>query len=93
MITLNREDNGKKGRFIIHDNNEFAGEMTYTWAGKDKIIIDHTGVLEQHEGKGLGKKLVMESVSFARNNKIKIVPLCPFAKRVLEKEEFKDVTY
>lgn len=91
MISINIENNEKKGRFVIHENDEFAGEMTYTWAGKDKIIIDHTGVLEEHGGKGLGKKLVMEAVGFARDNKIKILPLCPFAKRVLDKEEFKDV--
>ncbi len=93
MISINREDNDKKGRFVVQDNDEYAGEMTYTWAGEDKIIIDHTGVLKEHGGKGLGKKLVMEAVDFARNNNIKILPLCPFAKRVLEKEEFKDVIF
>ncbi len=93
MISINREDNDKKGRFVVQDNDEYAGEMTYTWAGEDKIIIDHTGVLKEHGGKGLGKKLVMEAVDFARNNNIKILQLCPFAKRVLEKEEFKDVIF
>ncbi len=93
MISINREDNDKKGRFVVQDNDEYAGEMTYTWAGEDKIIIDHTGVLKEHGGKGLGKKLVMEAVRFARNNNIKILPLCPFAKRVLEKEEFKDIVF
>ncbi|WP_246131531.1 GNAT family N-acetyltransferase [Aquimarina intermedia] len=55
--------------------------MTYTWAGKSKFIINHTGVEEQFSGKGFGKKLVMKSVEFARNNDLKILPLCPFAKK------------
>ena len=94
MYSINREDLGKKGRFVILENDKFAGEMTFSWAGKDKIIIDHTGVLKEHGGKGLGKKLVMEAVTFARQNEIKILPLCPFAKRVLiEGQEFKDILY
>ncbi|TYP71596.1 putative GNAT family acetyltransferase [Aquimarina intermedia] len=81
MTKIGREDNGKKGRFIIYENDKFAGEMTYTWAGKSKFIINHTGVEEQFSGKGFGKKLVMKSVEFARNNDLKILPLCPFAKK------------
>tara|TARA_R110002073_G_scaffold279026_1_gene443013 strand:+ start:277470 stop:277589 length:120 start_codon:yes stop_codon:yes gene_type:complete len=37
MIRLEQEDNGKKGRFTIYENDDFAGEMTYTWAGEKKI--------------------------------------------------------
>ncbi len=34
----------------------------------------------------------MEVVKFARENKIKIIPLCPFAKSVFDRlEEIKDV--
>lgn len=94
LIKIDREDNGKKGRFVIYDNDKFAGEMTYTWAGKSKFIIDHTGVEENFKGKGFGKKLVMKSVEFARNNNLKIIPLCPFAKRVFDKDEaIKDVRF
>ena len=55
MTKIEREDNGKKGRFVIYENDEFAGEMTFTWAGKNKFIIDHTGVEEAFGGKGLEK--------------------------------------
>lgn len=87
MTKIEREDNGKKGRFIILDSDEMAGEMTYTWAGEEKFIIDHTGVDEKFGGKGYGKKLVMAAVEFAREKHVKILPLCPFAKGVFEKTE------
>lgn len=87
MAKIEREDNGKKGRFIIYEDNEEAGEMTFTWAGKNKFIIVHTGVEEKFEGKGLAKKLVMEGVEYARKNNVKIIPLCPYAKRRFEKDE------
>lgn len=55
MTKIQQEDNGKKGRFVIYENDEFAGELTYTWAGKSKFIIDHTGVEKQFGGKNNGK--------------------------------------
>jgi predicted GNAT family acetyltransferase len=67
LIRIEREDNGKKGRFVIYYNDQFAGEMTYVWAGTSKFIIDHTGVEESFSGRGLGKHLVMKSVEYARD--------------------------
>ena len=84
MTRIEQEDNGKKGRFVIYEKDTFAGEMTYTWAGDTKFIIDHTGVDEKFAGKGLGKKLVLKAVDFARIKGLKILPLCPFAKKVFD---------
>lgn len=86
MAEIRQNDNGKKGSFTIYDAGEPAGEMTYTWAGESRFIIDHTGVDERHAGKGFGKQLVMRAVEYARQNGIKILPLCPFAKRIFDKE-------
>lgn len=87
MSRIEIEDNGKKGRFVIYENNEFAGEMTFTWVAATRIIIDHTSVEDDFKGEGIGKKMVLESVRFARKREIKIIPLCPFAKHVFDKEE------
>jgi predicted GNAT family acetyltransferase len=86
---FNRET---KGFFKATEGNEVAGNMTYSWAGKDKIIIDHTDVNPNFKGKNVGKQMVMAAVHFARENHIKIIPLCPFAKSVFEKVvEIRDV--
>lgn len=87
MATIKQEDDGKKGRFIILENNEIAGEMTYTWAGKEKFIIDHTNVDEKFSGKGFAKKLVLAGIDHARKNNLKIIPLCPYVKRVFDKDK------
>lgn len=87
MTKIERENSGKKGRFVIYEDGELAGEMTYTWAGEDKFIIDHTGVEEKFGGKGFAKDLVMAGVHFARENKLKIIPLCPYAKKVFDRDE------
>ena len=56
------------------------------------IIIDHTEVGQSLKGKGIGLQLVKAVVAHARESKIKILPLCPFAKSVFDKkEELRDV--
>ena len=93
-MEIQQEDNGKKGVFFIEENGEVVAEMTYVWSGEDKIIIDHTGVSEKLGGKGIGKQLVHKAVEMAREKHIKILTLCPFAKKVFDKtEDYKDVLF
>lgn len=80
-----QENTEKNGVFRAVENGVEAGEMTYVWAGDKKIIIDHTGVQEAFNGQGVGKKLVLASVAFARQNDLKILPLCPFAKATFQR--------
>ena len=84
----------RRGYFEAIEDGKEAGKMTYTWAGDSKFIIDHTEVNEEFNGKGVGKKLVMAAVEYARANNLKIIPLCPFAKSVFDKvEEIRDVLF
>jgi uncharacterized protein len=89
-----QDNNSKNGIFKATENDILAGEMTYVWAGENKFIIDHTEVNPAFEGKGIGKKLVMAAVDYARANGLKILPLCPFAKSVFERTtEIQDVMF
>ena len=86
------ELNGSKGYFYVSVDGKQEGKMTFVFAGNDKIIIDHTEVNPGNNGKGYGKKMVDKAVEYAREKNIKIIPLCPFAKKVFDKTpEFKDV--
>ena len=82
---IEHEPNGHKGRFVIKADDQELGEMTYSKAGDDKIIIDHTEAFPGSEGKGVGRKLVMAGVEFARAHGLRIIPLCPFAKTVFDR--------
>ncbi len=82
---VNIDFNEKNGFFYIVVNDKIEAKMTFVFAGKEKIIIDHTEVNPGNNGKGFGKKMVEKAVAFARENNIKITPLCPFAKSVFDK--------
>lgn len=91
-MEIQQINNETKGAFKAIENGKEAGNMTYSWAGETKFIIDHTDVNPEFSGQGVGKKMVMAAVEFARKNNLKIIPLCPFAKSVFDKtEEIRDV--
>lgn len=90
--TVKLEINDKNGYFYIEVNGKTEAKMTFVFAGSDKIIIDHTEVNEGNNGKGYGKIMVAKAVEFAREKNIKIIPLCPFAKSVINKTvDFQDI--
>lgn len=82
-----QEDGKENGRFVLFENDIFAGEMIYTWKDKTTFSIDHTTVDPNYGGKGFGKLLVIQAVEFAKENGFKIEPLCSYAKKVFEKNQ------
>lgn len=91
-MLIKKEESGNKGAFVAYEENKKIGEMTYSIAGADKIIIDHTEVDPEQKGKSVGKILLQKIVENARDNNIKIIPLCPFAKAMFDKDiDIRDV--
>ena len=93
-MTIEHINETKSGHFKAVTNEVEAGKMTYTWTGTDKFTIDHVEVSPDFSDQSLGKKLVLAAVKFARENNLKIVPLCPFAKSVFNKtKEIQDLLF
>jgi predicted GNAT family acetyltransferase len=91
-MQIEHQESNSKGAFFVAQNNERLAEMTYSMAGNQLMIIDHTEVSDALRGQGAGKQLVKAAVDFAREKKIKILPLCPFAKSVFDRvPEWRDV--
>ncbi|WP_185145168.1 GNAT family N-acetyltransferase [Chryseobacterium sp. 3008163] len=92
MIEVKQNNDEKHGSFEAVIDGNRAGLMTYTWAGEDRFIINHTEVNDAYNGKGVGKEMLIKAVEFARENSKKIIPLCPFAKATFQKnEDLRDV--
>ena len=85
-MDVQNQFDGRKGSFFIEKDDEKKAEMTYVMAGPKKLIIDHTEVDEALQGQGVGRKLLDALISHVRTNEIKVLPLCPYAKSVFQKE-------
>ncbi|MBO0438846.1 GNAT family N-acetyltransferase [Candidatus Enterococcus ikei] len=83
----------ENNRFVLlNDENKEIGEMTWSDAGTEMMIIDHTFVDPAYRGQKLAEKLVYNGVEKARREGKKIIPLCPFAKKEFDtKPEYADV--
>lgn len=91
-ILIQHQEAETKGSFYYEVEGKRLAEMTYSKAGTELIIIDHTEVDESLKGKGVGLELLKYAVDYVRKKGIKILPLCPFAKATLQKHpEWKDV--
>lgn len=91
-MLIQHDETPVAGRFFLSENGNDLAQMVYSRQGESQITILHTEVDPSLEGKGVGKALVAAAVEYARANNIKILPLCPYAKKVLERtEEYQDV--
>jgi uncharacterized protein len=80
------------GRFFVEENSELLGKITYTFRTSDEITIDHTQVDARLKGKGIGRQLVNCLVEWARQEKLKVIPRCSFAKALFTRvHKFADV--
>lgn len=80
-----------KERFSLFVNNNEAGNVSYKFEN-NKITIIHTQVDKEYGGKGYAKLLVKNVIDYARKNKFKIIPICPYAKKILsDNEKYQDV--
>jgi len=81
-----------RGAFIIKGENKRLAELTYTRASDGSMDINHTEVDESLRGQGVGEKLVKAAVEFAREKGIKITATCPYASKLLARnDEYSDV--
>ena len=83
-LPITRDEDSSKGRYVVRLDGAEA-EMTYSRAGEQIVIIDHTSVPVALRGRHIGEALVQRGVEDARAEGRKIIPLCPFAKSLISR--------
>ena len=69
--------------FLINiDGNMAYQEYIQT---KTDLVITHTEVPKELEGKGIGSLLAKNALQYAEENGLKLMPLCPFMAAYVRK--------
>jgi uncharacterized protein len=76
-------DNQDQSRFELRADGQLA-ELDYRHHGH-RLVLIHTEVPAQLEGRGIGGRLVMAAIDRAEREGLTVVPLCPFARGWLER--------
>jgi hypothetical protein len=84
-MELKQSETNARGLLELVDGEHIVARMTYSRMDQHNIIVDHTAVDPNAKGTGAGKRIVMEMVAWARKHEQKVLPLCPFAKAIIEK--------
>lgn len=101
LITAVIDNKMSDGNFDVNDvevqNNELASQFEMKVGdevafaaykmGKDTITFTHTIVPEAFEGQGVGGKLAVTALDYARDNDLKVIPLCPFISAYIRSHE------
>ncbi len=87
-------DGEVKGAFVVNNPDgepQFLAEMAYQLRD-GKMAIIHTGVRDELRGKGVARQMLDAAIAYARDNDIKIVPICKYARKMFIKhKDLRDV--
>jgi predicted GNAT family acetyltransferase len=60
----------------------------------DEITFTHTEVPKQAEGKGIAGKIVGTALAFARDQKLRVVPQCPYVAAYMKRHrDYDDILH
>ena len=81
---LTVRDNPDRKRLEIELPDEAIAIAEYTLPA-GKIMFTHTEVPPAHEGQGIGTALIRAGLAAARERGLKVIPICPFFARYMQK--------
>jgi uncharacterized protein len=78
--------NDGAGRYEIHSDGQLAGFAQFI-PGDATIVFTHTETLPAFAGRGMGLSLAKAAIADAVGRGDAIIPLCPFFRRYLERND------
>lgn len=67
-----------------YDGEKQIGECQFIVESANQWTITHTGVRSEYGGRRIARQLVERVIAEARTRGVHIVPVCSYAKRVME---------
>ncbi|MGH7563240.1 MAG: GNAT family N-acetyltransferase [Gemmatimonadota bacterium] len=81
----------ERQRFVAQLDGKEAN-LQYSQTDEKTLDYESTFVPVEFRKQGVGERLVMEALGFARDNGYEVIPTCPFVRHVLEEHsEYDDV--
>jgi hypothetical protein len=84
-MNVTTTENAGGGAALIQENGITMAEMTWVRKEGNVIAIEHTRVSDSLRGHGAGLQLFRSIMAMAEQQKLSVVPVCPFAVKMFER--------
>ena len=85
-VTIDREELNGAHEFVLRIDGERFGFLAFSRPEVGVMCIEHVEVARELRGSGMGKQLVQKAVAFARETKLRVVPICSYARAVMQRD-------
>lgn len=85
-VSIEREELNGVHEFVLRVDGERLGFLEYTRPDVGLMRIEYVEVDPSLRGTGLGRQLVEKAVAFAKDAKLKVVPICSYARAVIQRD-------
>ena len=85
-VSIEREELNGVHEFVLRIDGERHGFLEFTRPEVGLMRIEYVEVSPALRGTGLGKQLVEKAVDFAKDAKLRVVPICSYARAVITRD-------
>jgi hypothetical protein len=85
-FSIERREADGVGVFVMTREGATIGTLDYHRIDPSVVRIDYVEVSPRMRGSGLGRRLVEAAVAWAREGHLTLVPVCGYARHVLESD-------
>ena len=85
-VTIEREELNGVHEFVLRIDGEKFGFLEFTRPEVGVMRIEYVEVSPNLRGTGLGRQLVEKAVAFANEAKLRVVPMCSYARAVIQRD-------
>ena len=86
QVTIEREELNGTHEFVLRIDGERFGFLEFTRPDVGVMRIEYVEVSPDLRGTGLGKQLVEKAVAFANDASLRVVPICSYARAVIQRD-------
>ena len=85
-VSIEREELNGVHEFVLRIDGEKSGFLEFSRPEVGVMHIDYVEVSPELRGTGLGRQLVAKAVAFATEAKLRVVPMCSYARAVIHRD-------
>ena len=85
-VSIEREELNGVHEFVLRIDGEKCGFLEFSRPDVGMMRIEYVEVSPACRGTGLGRQLVEKAVAFATEAKLRVVPICSYARAVIQRD-------